>query len=437
MYKITPHPLKGFYMIRQLLLFSLVTTVIACPAPTEPEEKPEETIFNSPPASEGNDAGLESTVVTDAGSPPQSESADAGMSTTGPSEPSDAGPNAPPQNLLSGHLFKRLGTMRGVRSLYGPLASFAINQATNETPSFVTTETTNSDGHRVITWDFSVSNGTLTDYYPSDTFVETYDAEGQFISWNWSNSPSYTCTYHPDGVSCEWVTDSDGTSCIDSFGLDGDVVDSTCETPPGQFIQCTTQMDEHTVCRYTTAAVDCNDVYDPNFNRVDSMCMGLLPGLNTHGMCMVEPDRIVCNTDVNTTHCEVVLTDIFNVTSRVCETISHCHWGPEECDLDALGECGCSWRDKAREVLCEIGSMDTNDAIPEPDTTNWLHALLYDETMIDGDRADIYIDTHDGVFVLKITGSGFGGDETVGPFWYGPFNVDGPMAEDGGLLNCQ
>ena len=98
-------------------------------------------------------------------------------------------------------------------------------------------------------------------------------------------------------------------------------------------------MDEHTVCRYTTAAVDCNDVYDPNFNRVDSMCMGLLPGLNTHGMCMVEPDRIVCNTDVNTTHCEVVLTDIFNVTSRVCETISHCHWGPEECDLDALGEC--------------------------------------------------------------------------------------------------
>ena len=426
-------------MLRYVPLYLATLTLTACPPPPKTDHKPEEPIFGEPLPKESADAGLETIIGSDAGSETPLEDPDAGMGSPSPSEPSDGGLNDLSHNHLGSQTFKRLGTMRGVQSLYGPLASMAINQSQDQTPHFVATEATNDEGDRIINFDFSGSLSSHLDYLPSHNFKETFNAQGNFLSGKWvgGEALSYSCTYNPNNVECTWVNND--YVCTDTYDLTGDLIETDCDTPPGEHMTCTSEVDGNIMCIYSTAVLECHDLYDPEFNRLDSMCMGVGVGvfMNTHGLCMIEPERIICNTDVNTTHCEVVLTNIFNVVSRVCETISHCHWGPEECNSDEMGDCGCSWRDKAREVLCEMGNVDTNDAIPEPDTTGWIHNVLYDETAFDGDRAEIYIDTEGGVFALKITGSGFGGDDSVGPFWYGPFAVNGPMAEDGGLLNCE
>jgi hypothetical protein len=51
------------------------------------------------------------------------------------------------------------------------------------------------------------------------------------------------------------------------------------------------------------------------------------------------------------------------------------------------------------------------------------YVFLRDMRMVDGERAEAYVDTAAGSFYLKSTGAGMAGPDTVGPYWYGPFDL--------------
>lgn len=417
-------------MIRFVTFAASLLLLVGCPTPVEEELTPEEEpIFSNPPT----DAGTTESIHYDSGTAPETTPPDGGNQTTPPETSFDAGTAPPEITGLGANMLKLLGTVRGNFGRYAPLALTAINQGMFETPAFTASETTTEEGHRVITYDYS---GALLSSYPSETFIETYDAEGRFLSWHWSNEPSYTCAYHSELVACTWVRDPEGTSCTDTFTLEGDMTGSDCTDVPEAHIFCSSQMGDHVLCRYTSETLECHDNYTPELTRLDSSCVGLGFSAATHGVCTIEPNRILCNTDVNLTHCTLELSALHNVLGRECLVEQLCHWGPEECDDPNLDDCGCAWRHDARNILCEMGSISNENTVESLDTNGLLHTVLYDETPIDGDRAELYIDLAAAEFYVKMTPSGFGTGDNE-PVTYGPFQLDSPPAEtDGGTVIC-
>ncbi|MFO0724427.1 MAG: hypothetical protein U1E65_11625 [Myxococcota bacterium] len=54
-----------------------------------------------------------------------------------------------------------------------------------------------------------------------------------------------------------------------------------------------------------------------------------------------------------------------------------------------------------------------------------LHQLeISNKLMIDGPKVDAFLNAKTGDFYLRVTGSGFGGPEHIGPFYYGPGSID-------------
>ena len=71
-----------------------------------------------------------------------------------------------------------------------------------------------------------------------------------------------------------------------------------------------------------------------------------------------------------------------------------------------------------------------DDEIEAPDATGFLNTLWYDARDIDGDLGEFFWNEmgDDGplatpMLYLRITGSGHAGPDTVGPFWYGPWDM--------------
>ena len=116
---------------------------------------------------------------------------------------------------------------------------------------------------------------------------------------------------------------------------------------------------------------------------------------------------------------------LFNLKDRTCTSEpTTCSWGGSDCP-QLVDLCTCAWRASARAALCDGDVMD-NVEVTEPDTTNLLQILLYDATPVDGSLNEIFVDTAKAEFYLRVTNSGFGGPDTVGPYWYGPFKLDDP-----------
>lgn len=87
---------------------------------------------------------------------------------------------------------------------------------------------------------------------------------------------------------------------------------------------------------------------------------------------------------------------------------------------------GSAHGDVKEAILASLDASSMVDhATTRPRNQHNLHRVtLRDRRVVDGDRLDAYLDTNKDEFFVKQTGSGFGG--VVGPFWYGPFEVQEP-----------
>lgn len=84
------------------------------------------------------------------------------------------------------------------------------------------------------------------------------------------------------------------------------------------------------------------------------------------------------------------------------------------------------------KVEAKLADVDLGTRLPHAPSTANLHELLIaDQRPVDGARRDAFIDAKKNSFYLKVTGSGFGGPQTVGPFWYGPFSLESAPAQTG------
>lgn len=71
----------------------------------------------------------------------------------------------------------------------------------------------------------------------------------------------------------------------------------------------------------------------------------------------------------------------------------------------------------------------------KPNTTG-LHAIeISNKLMVDGPKVEALLNAKTGKFFVKVTGSGFGGPQHIGPFYYGPNTVDlkAPVIKDSTL----
>lgn len=82
-------------------------------------------------------------------------------------------------------------------------------------------------------------------------------------------------------------------------------------------------------------------------------------------------------------------------------------------------------KEKIRDnILRTLEAIDLGAALPKAPSTRMLHEVhLRDMRMVDGPREDAYFDAKKNEFYLKVTGSGMGGPDTIGPYWFGPIAV--------------
>src|SRR5687768_2137947 len=59
----------------------------------------------------------------------------------------------------------------------------------------------------------------------------------------------------------------------------------------------------------------------------------------------------------------------------------------------------------------------------KPDLRGFQQILIEDARPVDGDRVDAWFNAKTREVYKEVTGSGFGGPEGIGPFWYGPATV--------------
>ncbi|MBL90448.1 MAG: hypothetical protein CMH56_01360 [Myxococcales bacterium] len=290
----------------RLLIYLFISVLMGCP------NAPEESESNEIPPKEWDkthfDAGIAhqdaGTLNQDAGALNQGRT-DAGVESVGP---------------ISGtHFFKVIGYLRLGFSIYGPLGKFALDQSNSTTPSFTVTETTNNENHRIVTFDFG--EGGFDGYY--SIFNETFDEEGNFVSGNFGGDPlSYSCDYSDEQVTClyveyDWV-------CEDVFDLNGNLESSDCDEPLGEValgtaINCSSLENSNTLCNYSTPVLSCNDLYDNDFRRINSVCTGSGDLTGTQSECTVAAESTLCEIEREQTQCVLELDALFNVQTP-CES---------------------------------------------------------------------------------------------------------------------
>jgi hypothetical protein len=321
----------------------------------------------------------------------------------------------------------QLWAMREGRGDDALVAFTAYVQGLSSEPYFTCVETTDAEGNRVLTYTYSeTSMMVVIDLVPSTVRVETYDADGRFLSWAWEGGASYICAHGDDDITCIW-TDKEGAACVDHFDSEGGFTETDCDTLPGQVVSCEHLMDGRIHCSSETTAMNCEDWYSAEAVFEEGQCVGagMLEGSGLTSDCALQGDVIVCSTVGILEQCTLELDLLLNVLSRTCVAEVICYWGSEECG-STLDACTCAWRTQIRALLCDMGNMDPATQIDAPATTGLLVIELYDQTPIDGDQAEVLVNTDESWFYVRITGSGFAGPDTVGPFYYGPYEVEKP-----------
>ena len=56
----------------------------------------------------------------------------------------------------------------------------------------------------------------------------------------------------------------------------------------------------------------------------------------------------------------------------------------------------------------------------KPDLKGFTKMLIKDSRMLDGPRIDAWYNPKTAAVIKEVTGSGMGGPQTIGPFWFGP-----------------
>jgi hypothetical protein len=331
------------------------------------------------------------------------------------------------QTMTGGLALKQLGSMRDLRgAAYAPVAFTAYSQGMHSEPGFTCVESIDAAGNSVLTYTFTQAYmegqaNTLS----GEVRVETYNTEGHFLSWVWEDGPSYICDY-ADDIACTW-TDLEGAVCVDHFDLTGAFIDTDCDTVPGEGMSCEQQIDGGFHCTLVSDFLTCEDWYtaDETFEKGGCVGAGMLTNLGPLSDCALQGDVITCSVNAISELCEVELDLLLNVLSRTCEEVVYCSWGIEECD-STLDACTCAWRTQVRTLLCEMGNLDPATQIDEPDTTGLLYIQLYDDTPEDGGIAEVFINTDESWFYVRMTGSALVVPADVGPYYYGPFDIEKP-----------
>ena len=322
----------------------------------------------------------------------------------------------------------QLGLFREARGIFAPAGALAIVQGGLESPMF-TCEESEEDGKRVVTCDYSGATALdITGELLNGIRTETYDGNGRFLSWKWSVGPQYSCNYG-ETITCMFTT-KEGEICTDTFDYEGAFVKTSCEKEPIAITSCSEDETGGVLCDSSLMDLSCFDRFDSELQLVEAGCSGLF---NSSSACTAMDSLITCDVDWLGNDCEVEFDPLFNLESRVCGAKAPtCSWGnPSSCDPaganagELSGECVCSWRANALATLC-TDAFGLGDAIDEPDTTGFVSLVLRDDRPIDGDMVGLAIDAANSQFYVKVTGSGFGAPESVGPFWYGPFSLDDP-----------
>lgn len=76
------------------------------------------------------------------------------------------------------------------------------------------------------------------------------------------------------------------------------------------------------------------------------------------------------------------------------------------------------------EVEQRLDAVALGPPIQEPQLRGLHRMLVSDRRPSDGPLTEIYVDPVRAHMFIKVTGSGFGGPERVGPTWYGPLPID-------------
>jgi len=310
----------------------------------------------------------------------------------------------------------------------------AVVQGGLESPMFSCEESMDDEGNRVVACDYSGAtvldiDGTI----PTGVRTETYDPEGRFMSWKWSDGAQYSCHYG-ETITCIF-TSKEGEMCTDTFDYEGAFVKTTCEDDPLSIFSCSEEEGGGLLCDSELMNLSCYDRFDADLKLVEAGCGGLF---NSSSACTVAGEAITCDVNWMGTDCDVEFDLLFNVESRSCVDLGDkCSWGDaSKCGqgegapwVDPITDpCICAWRASALAVLC-TDDFKVADTVDEPDTTDFISIVLSDARPIDGPMTDIWVDTEKLEFYVRITGSGHAGPDTVGPYWHGPFTLEDPECE--------